>query len=178
MTASHNLELLTKGVKNGSLFGFVQVDIEVPPELHETFSEMSPLFVVKEISDEQIPQHKHEYLEQTVRTRIPGTHKRLGLMKAEKILLYTPVLKRYLDHGLKLTAFHRFLKYQRGRPFGWFTEEIADARRQADTDPGKRITGDTAKLKGNSLYGKMIKTLARHARVQFLREAKDRLIKP
>ncbi|XP_057290938.1 uncharacterized protein LOC130613641 [Hydractinia symbiolongicarpus] len=161
-TAKHNLELLTQGVQNGSLFGFAQVDIEVPKELHENFSEMSPLFVVKEIPLDQIPEHMHECMTATGRKRMPGTHKLLGLMKAEKILLYTPLLKWYLDHGLKVTAFHQFIKYTRGKPFAWFPKEIADARRY----------GDTAKLKGNSFYGKMIEDLARHANTTFTRDKK------
>ncbi|XP_057290810.1 uncharacterized protein LOC130613491 [Hydractinia symbiolongicarpus] len=171
-TAEHNIRLLTEGVQSGSLFGFAQVDIEVPLELYDKFSEMAPLFVVKEIPDDQIPEHMHEYLKATGRKRISGTRKLLGLMKAEKILLYTPVLKWYLDHGLKVTTFHQFIKYKRGKPFAWFPEEIADARRQADKDPDKRIAGDTAKLKGNSFYGKMIEDLARHANTIFTRDEK------
>ncbi|XP_057292550.1 uncharacterized protein LOC130621260 [Hydractinia symbiolongicarpus] len=169
-TVKHNLELLTQGVQNGSLFGFAQVDIELLKELYEKFSEMPPLFVVKEIPDDQIPEHMQEYLKATGQKRVQGTRKLLGLMKAKKILLYTPVLKWYLDHGLKVTAFHQFIKYKRGKPFAWFPKEIADARRQADKDPDKRIAGDTAKLKGNSFYGKMIEDLARHANTTFTRD--------
>ncbi|XP_057290834.1 uncharacterized protein LOC130613518 [Hydractinia symbiolongicarpus] len=79
----------------------------------------------------------------------------------------------YLHHGLKVIAFYQFLKYARGRPFEWFPEEIADARRQTDKDPDKRIAGDTAKLKGNSFYGKMIEDLARHANTTFTRDEKE-----
>ena len=165
--AKHNLEVLTRGVQDGSLFGFAQVDIEVPEDLFEKFSEMSPLFVVQEIPNDQIPEHMHEYLRKTGRKRIPGTRKLCGLMGAKKILLYTPLLKWYLDHGLKVTAFHQFLRYKRGKPFAWFPEEVADARRQADEDPDKRIMGDTAKLKANSFYGKMIEDVARHANTTF-----------
>ena len=56
--SGHNLKILTRGVQNGSLFGFVQVDIEVSKELHKKFSEMSPLFMVMEIVDEHIPDQK------------------------------------------------------------------------------------------------------------------------
>ena len=103
--SEHNLEMLTQGVQNGLLFGFAQVDIEVPPELYERFSEMSLLFVVKEIPDDHISERTHEY-RKTGRKRMPGTRKLCGMMKARGILLYTPVLKWYLDHGLKLTAFY------------------------------------------------------------------------
>ena len=82
----YNLEILTRSVQGGSLFGFAQVNIEVPPEFHEKFSEMTPLFVVMEIRDEQFPEFMHEYVRMTGRKRIPGTRKLLGLMQAKKIL--------------------------------------------------------------------------------------------
>ena len=170
--AKHSLEVLTRGVQNGSLFGFAQVDIEVPEKLFEKFSEMSPLFVVQEIPNDRISEHMHEYLLKTGRKRIPGTRKLCGLMKAKNILLYTPLLKWYLAHGLQVTAFHQFLKYERGKPFAWFPEEVADARRQADKDHDKRIVGDTAKLKANSFYGKMIEDVARHANTTFTSDEK------
>ena len=46
----------SKDVLKGKVFGFVQVDIEVPNELYDQFSEMSPLFVVQEIPDHDIPE--------------------------------------------------------------------------------------------------------------------------
>ena len=162
-----NLKILTRVVQNNEIFGFAQVDIEVPKELHEKFREMSPLFVDMEIPDEQIPDHMHEYLKKTGRKRIPGTRKLCVVMKAKKILLYTPVLKWYLDHGLKVTGFYQFLRYKRGKQFAWFPVEVADARRQADKDPDKRHVGDTAKHKANSFYGKMIEDVARHVNTIF-----------
>ena len=168
--SKHNIEILTRGVQDGSLFGFAQVDIEVPEDLYDKFSEMAPLFVVMEIADDQIPEHMHDYLRKTGRKRISGTRKLCGVMKAKKILLLTTLLKWYLDHGLKVTAFHRFLKYKRGKPFAWFPEEVADARRQADNNPDKCIVGDTSKLKANSFYGKMIEDVARHVDTIFTRD--------
>lgn len=62
--------------------------------------------------------------------------------------------------------------YQRDKPFEWFPEETADARKQAGEDPDKRITEDTEKLKGYSFYGKMIEDVARHANTTFTRDEK------
>ncbi|XP_057310113.1 uncharacterized protein LOC130648107 [Hydractinia symbiolongicarpus] len=143
-----------------------------PPSCTTKISEMSPLFVVKEISDKAIPDHMRAYLTKTGRKRIPGTRKLLGVMRAKKILLCTDLVKWYLEHGLKITACYQLLKYSRGKPFAWFAEEIADARRQADKDPDTRIAGDTAKLKGNSFYGKMIEDLARHNNTTFTKDEK------
>ena len=44
-------------------------------------------------------------------------------------------------------------------PFSWFSEDVANARWKVDKDPLKKQLGDAEKLKGNSLYGKMIEDL-------------------
>ena len=49
-------------------------------------------------------------------------------MKAEKILLYTPLIEWYLSHGLRLTAVYYLIEYEPGIPFSWFPEEVANAR--------------------------------------------------
>ena len=44
---------------------FAQVNIEVPDDLHEKFSEMPPQFVVQEILDRDIPEEMKIYKEKT-----------------------------------------------------------------------------------------------------------------
>ena len=58
-------------------------------------------------------------------------------MKTKKILLYTPVTEWHLQHGLRLTAVHQLIEYEPGMPFAWFSEEVTNARREADKDPLK-----------------------------------------
>ena len=113
-TSAYNIKVLNNKILKDKLFGFAQVDIEVPEELHEKFSEMSPLFVVDGIPE--VPEHMKKYQQATGR-KANNSKKLLGVMKASKILLYTPLLKWYLKHGLKVTAYHELLKYQPGRPF-------------------------------------------------------------
>ena len=67
-----------------------------------------------------------------------GTKKLLGVMKAKKILLYTPLIKWYLQHGLRLTAVHQLAEYELGKPFSWFPEEVPKARHEADKDPPQK----------------------------------------
>ena len=93
-------------------------------------------------------------------------------MKAKKILLYTPLIKWYLKHGLRFTAVHQLIEYEPSKPFSWFREEMANARREADKDPLKKQMGDVAKLKGNSFYKKMIEDLGRHKSTKFTRKEK------
>ena len=184
---------LIQNVLNDELFGFFEVDIEVPErqrsrsdsgaeesqaqsgeaeQLRDKFSEFSPLFILDEVPGEQIPQHMKDYQINTGRKKIKNNKKLLGVMKAEKILLYSPLLKWYLNHGLQVTKIHRYISYTSSRPFAWFPEEVSSARRDADNDKNKKQLGDTAKLKGNSFYGKMIENLEKHMTTKFTTDEK------
>ena len=45
----------SKDVLKGKVLGFAQVDIEVPNNLYNKFSEITPLIVVQEIPDSDMP---------------------------------------------------------------------------------------------------------------------------
>ena len=102
---------------------------------------MAPLFVVQEIPDRDIPEEMKIFKEKTGRKTMKCTKRLLGVMKAKKILLYTPLIEWYLQHSLRLTAVHQLIEYEPGMPFSWFPEEVANARREADKDPLKKTTG-------------------------------------
>ena len=163
---------IIQNVLNDKLFGFFEVDIEVPEQKRKLFSEFCPLFVISEVPEDQIPQHMKDYKINTGRKMIKNNKKLLGVMKTEKILLYSPLLKWYLNHGLQVTKIHRYISYTSGRPFKWFPEEVSSARREADNDKNKKQLGDTAKLKGNSFYGKMIENLEKHISTKFTTDEK------
>ena len=113
----------------GELFGFLQVDIHVPSELLEKLSEFFPLFIVDEVPEYQIRQHMKDYQERTGRKTIIGTKKLLGVTRATGILLYTPMLKWYLEHVLKVTAIDKYVKYESRKPFSWLPEDVSSTRR-------------------------------------------------
>ena len=161
------IQTFERNVLEDKFFGFAQVDIEVPHNFKEKFSEMPALFVVDEIPDNCIPEEMKLYKKLTGRKTIKGTKKLLGVTKTKKILLYSPLLKWYLNHGMVITDVHHLIGYEPGRPFAWFPEEVANARRQADNDPSKKQLGDVSKLKGNTFYRKMIEDLIRHLSATF-----------
>ena len=82
---------LSRNVLKGKVFGFAQVDIEVPEELYDKFSKMPPLFVVQEIPDRNIPEEMKIHKEKTGRKAVKGIKNLLGVMEAKNILLYTPL---------------------------------------------------------------------------------------
>ena len=51
----------SKDILKGNVFGFAHVDIEVPQELYDKFSQVTPLFIVQEINDGGIPEEMKIY---------------------------------------------------------------------------------------------------------------------
>ena len=143
-------------------FGFAEVDIKVPEELWPEFEEFPPLFINRGVPDSAVPQHMHDYLQQSGRKRFPEQSKLLGVMSAKKILLYAPLLAWYLNHGLKLTAVYRTIDYEPREIFSWFVNEVANNRRKGDADKDKALLAEVFKLLGNSAYGKFIEAVERH----------------
>ena len=85
-----------------------------------------------------------DYQKNTGRKTFQSSGKLLGATKAENILLN-----------------------KSSRPFSWFPEEASSARRDGDSNPALKRLGDTKKLEGNSLFGKLIENLIKHTKTTF-----------
>jgi hypothetical protein len=162
--SEYNIKDLIKDILNEKLFGFVEVDIKVPDELYDKFSEMSPIFknITIDATDENIiGEHMFDYCKQN---KIPlhKSKKLIGSMFGEKILLYTPLLKWYLEHGLIITKFYDAISYDSCVCFKELGEAIADARRAGDENKDMEIIAETMKLIGNSLYGRCVMNKEKH----------------
>ena len=96
----------------------------------------------------------------------------IGSLKGEKILLATPFLKWYLEHGLEVTKVHQVVPESTPdscfKPFG---DAVLDARRDGDADSRKAIISDTMKLAGNSGYGNTISNQMKHSNVEYCSDA-------
>ena len=66
---------IIQNVLNDKLFGFFEVDIEVPEQKRKRFSEFCPLFVISEVPEDQIPQHMKDYKINTGRKMIKNNKK-------------------------------------------------------------------------------------------------------
>ena len=138
-------EQILSEVRNERLFGCVEVDIRVPDHLKEKFSVMCPIFKNTEISRDDIGDfmkanaEEHNIMTQPRRSLI-------GSMKGDKILLATPLLKWYLEHGLEVTKVYQVVEFTPEPCFKPFGDAVSDARRAGDGDPRKAIIADTMKL--------------------------------
>ncbi|XP_070178816.1 uncharacterized protein, partial [Littorina saxatilis] len=157
---------IVQAVKQGSLFGLVQCDVEVPERLRDYFSEMPPIFKNTVVGREVIGEFMKTYAE---RHRLLTQPRKtlIGSFTGKHILLITPLLQWYLHHGLKVLDVQQVVEYRPQRCFKAFGETVSHARRQGDQDPSKAILADTFKLLGNSAYGKTITNIAKHTDVSF-----------
>jgi hypothetical protein len=78
----------------------------------------------------------------------------IGSYFGKEILLYTPLLKWYLQQGSITTKFHCAIKHTPDK--GQFANEVSDARRAGDSEEACELTAETTKLLGNSAYGKTV----------------------
>jgi hypothetical protein len=138
----------------------VEVDIEVPEQWglefegtksspKEYFEEMCPIFCNTEVGFDDIGEHmqahvwEHDLSDKPRRLLVGGT-------KARQILLATPLLKWYLDHGLVVTKIYQVVEYRKMACFDEFVQEVSEARRAGDARKELAIIADTMKLIGNS----------------------------
>lgn len=140
-----NKQQILESVVSGSLFGVVECDIAVPQSLKQKFGEMCPIFKNVEIGRDDIGDHMKQFAEEN--DVIPQPRRSLiGSLKGEKILLATPLLKWYLEHGLEVTHIYQVVEYTPKPCFKAFGEAVSNARRAGDVDPSKSIIADTMKL--------------------------------
>ena len=132
-------------VIDGTLFGMIECDIHVPPELRPYFSEMQPIFKNANVSRDDIGPYMRQYAEEN---DIMSTPRRMlvGSYRGEKILLATPLLRWYLAHGLVVDRVYQIVEYEPKPCFQNFGDSVSAARRAGDADPDKSIIADTMKL--------------------------------
>ena len=180
-------DTILDAVDTGTLFGMVEVDIQVPEQWplyfqHPTLTpyqyleEMSPLFCTTEIPFDTIGEHMQAHIREH---KLSDQPRRLlvGGIKARQILLATPLLRWYLDHGMIVTKIYQVVEFQSLRCFRDFVQEVSNARRQGDMDPDTAIIANTMKVIGNSGYSSLIMDKTNHREVQYVQGENETCLK-
>jgi hypothetical protein len=174
-------------VVKDQLFGMVEVDIEVPKQWpsyfdhptmtpYQYFREMSPLFCTTDIPYEVIGKHMQDHVE---KYNLSKHSRRLlvGGMKGRDLLIATPLLQWYLNHGMVVTKIHQVVEFQQQRCFKEFVREVSDARRMGDRDPSTAIIADTKKVIGNASYGSLIMDKTKHRDIKYVQGENETCLK-
>ena len=156
---------LLQEVLDGSFFGYVECDIHVPSHLTQNFSEMSPIFINVALNRNHLSPRMLQHVQATGEFSMPRRCL-VGAMAGTKILL-SELLRWYLKHGLVVTKIYQVIQYNAQPTFSAFAQSITEARRQGDVDPLKQLLANTAKLVGNSFYGKTITDKTKHKNISY-----------
>jgi len=170
LTTIDAYEGIVDDIISDKIFGFLECDIRTPNNLKEYFSEMTPIFKNIEIdcSDEKIiGSHMYEYNQTRGKNGAKPARKLIGSYFGEKILIYAPLLKWYLSHGMEITNTYSFIKASAHKAFKPFMEEVSQARRDGNADESKKMVGTMMKLVGNSAFGRSGMDMSKHKQVKY-----------
>ena len=112
--------------------------LATPKTLWTKFEEMPPVFVNREVLEATVSKEMLDYLIRTGRKRTTGK-KLLGVLEADEILLYRPLLRWYIEHGVELQVVYTTIEYQPGKILAWLVDEVTDAPCMGDTDKESHI---------------------------------------
>ena len=101
-----NEQQILEAIQEGTLFGLVECDIKVPEPLRTHFDEMTPIFKNTKICRDDIGEPIKNYAEQNKLMSQPQ-RSLIGSYYGEKILLATPLLQWYMEHGLVVTKIYQ-----------------------------------------------------------------------
>ncbi|GMF36857.1 unnamed protein product [Phytophthora lilii] len=175
LTTIDAYDTIIDDIKSDKIFGFLECDIETPEHLKEYFSEMTPIFKNIEIdpTEEIIGKHMFDYNQTRGKSMTKKSRKLIGSYFGNQILIYTPLLKWYLQHGMKITKTYSFIKANAHKPFESFMNQVSDARREGDVDDSKAMIADMMKLVGNAAFGRSGMDMTKHKEVEFMSDEKS-----
>lgn len=125
--------------------------------LFKYISEMStsPLFCTTDIPFDVIGPHMQNHANRFDLSTKP-LRLLVGGMRARQLLIATPLLRCYINHGLEITKIYQTVEYTTQKCFKNFVRDVSDAQRQSDVNPTKSIIADTRKIEGNSAFGSAV----------------------
>ena len=160
-----------KGIKKGSLLGYVQCDIEVPENLRVNFPNFPPIFMNTLVSKNDNGDLMKTYAEEGGIKSQPRKML-ISSFTLQNGTLTTPLLLFYLQFGLACTKIHRFVEYSPKKCFNSFVQSAVDARRKGDENPNSSVVAETMKLLANSSSGYQIMDRSRHTVTKYLSDEK------
>ena len=146
---------ILNGIKSGHLYGYIICDVHTPEHIAESLVDFPPIIKRAIITEN----HLSEYMKSRVKLEKPDLEnfKRETLIQcfnATNHLLLTPLANYYMEKGIIISNVRTFIQYIPVKCLTPFVELVTQMRIDAEKNnlPTK---GNTAKIFGNSGYGKL-----------------------
>ena len=145
-------ESLLNAIENGSVFGFVTVDVSTPQHIIDERLSCGFLFppVIRRLVIEE--DHLSEFMKQRMVAedrKLSNTHSLVQCYNAKQIFVMTEMVRVWLRMGLKITNITQFVQYIPGKALLPFVEKVTKMRVDATYEKDE-AKATTAKLFGNS----------------------------
>ena len=170
-----NHQQLLDGIRTGQLYGFAQCHVKSPPSLMDAVQSRGffypPIPTKITLDAEYFPTDPGDLPRQPVLTQIYNT--------IDPVLLHTAVISFYLEIGCEIKI-NWFIQYKGEKCFAPFVNQVVDLRMDAKRS-GNEPKNITAKLCGNSSYGKCLENPERYTKCLITSDPKkqhDKCISP
>ena len=162
-------------VKNGTLYGFLLVDIHTSNYLQEKYKDVPLITKITFVSRDDIGEYMGNVAEEHGQLKKPKKYL-ISSHFGKEILINTEMAKFYLEMGLEITKIKEFIEFYPQKCFAKLADESVNSRRAADTDPSKAVIALTNKLTGNSLYSASLLNKANHRNITYHSEKTVNLV--
>ena len=166
---SDTQESLLEAISSGEVFGFAVLDLETPESVRESFGDFlfPPIIQKMKVTEDMLS----PYMEERVNMR-QGKCEFDTLVQTyngKQLFLITPLIQFYLKLGLVASNVTQFIQYIPGKALKPFTQKVYNMRCDASREKDE-AKSTTAKLFGNSGYGKTGENVESHTRVKYVDE--------
>jgi hypothetical protein len=164
---------ILNGIRSGKLFGYIVADVNTPEDIAKKLQNFPPIIKRAKITD----QHLSEYMRSRIKLEKPNLKKFkretiIQCFNATDHLMMTPLAKYYLEKGLKISNIKKFIQYIPSECLAPFVSLVTKMR--IDAEKNKMPTkGNTAKIYGNSGYGKLCERVSNYTKTVLVSNAKS-----
>ena len=160
-------EQILQQVINNEIFGILEVDIHVPPQLQHKFQEFPPIILNATLTKDDLSPHMRQHLDQYCQGMFSPRRSLISVLEGRRQYLITPLIQFYLNHGLIITNVYSVMQWQPQLCFQKFCDTVIENRSRADYDATQSIVGEMFKLIGNSAYGRTLMQTERFQNIKF-----------
>ena len=161
--SSASEENLLKGIANGQLFGFLVCDIMCSENAIETFHNYPPIVSRMTVTNDHLSEFMAEQIRKTYQKNEFSRETLVQRYNAEQYLLFSPVAKFYMENDIQLSNVSAFYQYQPSPILKRFADKVVNMRIDAEKE-GDKTKSLTAKIFGNSGYGKMAESVSKYTK--------------
>ena len=140
-----------KAIENDEVFGFIRCDVQSPDSMiqkHLRTGFLFPPVITKQLIDDDMLSPFMQQINESkpLKNKEPSP---IQTYHGSSVFLFMPLVKLYLEMGMKISNVTEVVQYQPGKCFLPFANRVVQLRSEAtrDGDHAKQLT---AKLFGNS----------------------------